>query len=343
MTAKALTNAFLAQAGHCDALGSPFMGRLCRLFAQHDWPETPLRDLMVGWEGDVSSTGQSLPLRLAGGLHALVLNGDKLGDAYPPHVVTDDTLWNAVCTALVDKADVLADWLTSAPQTNEVRRAAVLIGVGRLLAQRFGLPLRLSELGASGGLNLMWDQFALDIGGARFGPADADVILSPVWEGHAPPDADAVVVARRGVDLNPFDPHDQDDQLRLRAFLWVDQPERMTRTQAAIATCDAIVDHGDAVAWLEDQLTHHEGICHLVYHTVAWQYFPADAQARGTALIEAAGASATAAHPLAWFGMEADGNSPGAALTLRIWPGDITLDIGRADFHGRWVHWKAGT
>ena len=341
MTAQALAEAFLAQAVHCDALGSPFMGRLCRLLAQRDWPETPLRELMFGWEGDVSSAGQSLPLRLAGGLHALVLKGDKLGDAYPPHSVSDDTLWGAVSAALVDKADVLADWLTTAPQTNEVRRAAVLIGVGRLLAQRFGLPLRLSELGASGGLNLMWDRFALDIGDARFGPANADVVLTPVWEGHAPPDADAVVVARRGVDLNPLDPYDQDDQLRLRAFLWADQPERMTRTQAAIAACEATDDQADAIDWLADHLSHQEGHCHLIYHTVAWQYFPADAQARGAALIEAAGASATTESPIAWFGMEADGKSPGAALTLRIWPGDITVDLGRADFHGRWVQWKA--
>ena len=61
---------------------------------------------------------------------------------------------------------------------------------------------------------------------------------------------------------------------------------------------------------------------------------------RGRALIEAAGRKATGDAPLAWFGMEPDGDSPGAAMTLRIWPGDITVDIGRMDFHGRWVNWK---
>ncbi len=29
----------------------------------------------------------------------------------------------------------------------------------------------------------------------------------------------------------------------------------------------------------------------------------------------------------------------GAAITLRIWPGNVTLQLGRADFHGRWVQW----
>ena len=37
--------------------------------------------------------------------------------------------------------------------------------------------------------------------------------------------------------------------------------------------------------------------------------------------------------------MEPDGAGPGAALTLRLWPGDLTFALVRADFHGRWVHW----
>ena len=31
----------------------------------------------------------------------------------------------------------------------------------------------------------------------------------------------------------------------------------------------------------------------------------------------------------------------GSALTLRLWPGDLTIELGRADFHGRWVRWHA--
>lgn len=29
-----------------------------------------------------------------------------------------------------------------------------------------------------------------------------------------------------------------------------------------------------------------------------------------------------------------------AALTLRLWPGDLRFELGRADFHGRWIDWK---
>jgi hypothetical protein len=57
-------------------------------------------------------------------------------------------------------------------------------------------------------------------------------------------------------------------------------------------------------------------------------------------LIEAAGKRATRNRPLAWLSMEQDGSGlKGAALTLRLWPGDITLPLARVDFHGRWIDW----
>jgi hypothetical protein len=81
----------------------------------------------------------------------------------------------------------------------------------------------------------------------------------------------------------------------------------------------------------------------LIFHTIAWQYFPTESRARGAALIAAAGAQANSAAPLAWLALEADGKSPGAALSLRLWPGNEGVSLGRADFHGRWVQWNPTT
>jgi hypothetical protein len=40
--------------------------------------------------------------------------------------------------------------------------------------------------------------------------------------------------------------------------------------------------------------------------------------------------------------MEADGtDAPGAALTLRLWPGNVTVQLARIDFHGRRIDWIA--
>lgn len=331
------------QAGHCEGLDSPFMGQLLRLLADR-WPtDTQLADKVAAWPGDISPFADSLPLRIAGGLHALCLSGHApdLAAAYPPAPTDEAMLWSALDTALHDHDAFLCDWINSPPQTNELRRSVVLIAASALLANRFNLPFALSELGASGGLNLMFDHFALDLNEVRLGPEDAAIAFAPEWRGPLPPRASLSITERRGVDLNPLAADTPEGALRLMAFLWPDQAERLARTRTAIALQNAPVDRADAINWLATRLESTQGKPHLIYHTVAWQYFPAPAQRRGTALIEAAGAKATEQAPLAWLSMETDGNTPGAALILRLWPGDHRVTLGRADFHGRWVDWQA--
>ncbi len=343
-----LQDAFLSQAQSCESLGSPFMGRLLRVLAR-DWDQatsdTVLAAKCADFTGDIGPSGHSLPLRVASGLHALVLQDidAPLCAAYPPHAPSEPAFAQAVLAALRTHDAFLCDWITNAPQTNEVRRSAVLKATAHLLRDHFDLPLMLSELGASAGLNLMFDQFHMDLDDRRFGPATlpaTPVHLSPDWSGPLPPNTPLDVTNRRGVDLNPLNSKDAGDVLKLQAYLWADQSDRLTRTRAAITLQNAPVDRADAIDWLHTRLqTPHPGALHLIYSTVAWQYFPPTAQSRGTALIEAAGAQATKSAPVAWLSYEADAQSPGAGLTLRLWPGDLRIDLGRADFHGRWVQW----
>lgn len=319
------------------------MGRMLPLLTEL-LPQAPLLEsALSAFQGDIGPNGHSLPLRLASGLHALVLTkqDSELEAVYPPHDSSDAVLTRALAGALRRHDAVLRDWIASPPQTNEVRRAAVLIAGAHALADLTGVSqLWLSELGASAGLNLMYDRYALTARGVRLGPEDAVLSLSPDWHGPAPVNAPISVAARRGVDLNPLDPKTPKDALRLRAYLWADQPHRAALTDAAIAACTAQVDRGDAVAWLADRITQApSGHMHLIYHTIAWQYFPADRQAEGTERIAAAGAQATPETPLVWLRMEADGTPPGAAVTARVWPGNHHIVLGRADFHGRWVDW----
>ena len=340
-----LADAFTYQADTCARMGSPFMGQLLGLLAT-DWPQdSALGRKFAAFEGDIGPAGHSLPLRIAGGLHALVLSNTApdLAALYPPQTVSDADLRVGVLNALKVHEDFLLEWTDSPPQTNEVRRSAVLIPAARVAAAAFDLPIWLSELGASGGLNLMWDHYALEIGGHRFGPSMPTLTLCPEWSGPLPGTTPPFIAERAGVDLNPLDPTQGEDQLRLIAYLWPDQPERLRLTRAAASVAQGPVHRGDAIDWLAPRLhAAPEGHLHLIQHTVAWQYFPAEVQARGRALIEAAGAQATVRRPLAWVSMESDGDTTGkigAAVTLRLWPGDITLDLGRADFHGRWINW----
>ncbi len=344
MTGSALPQALRAQARACADLGSPFTARLLDLLAEDLTPDSPLGQRLFHWPGDIGPSAASVPLRLAGALHALVLSGNApgLAAAYPPHDAPDDALSAALLQALHDHAATIDRVLDSPPQTNEVARSAVLLAAAAWLGARHDLPLRLSELGASAGLNLNFDAFALQAGPTRLGPADPALTLAPDWRGPPPPDQPIEVTDRRGVDLSPIDPSDPAARLRLRAYVWADQTERLHRLDRALALPPAPVDRSDAAPWLAQRLEEPQpGTLHLVYHTVAWQYFPPETQAACTAALEQAGARATPDTPLAHLGMEGDGASPGAALTLTLWPGGDTVPLGRADFHGRWVEWSA--
>lgn len=337
----ALRDAFLGQAHACADLGSPFMARLCALLAQRLQPDSPLTRRLFDWPGDVSARGASLPLRLAGALHALKLQGNaRLAAVYPPAQGDDEVLWRAVQSVLASEAGFINDFIDSAPQTNEVRRSAVLIAAAHWLTARFDLPVALFELGASAGLNLIWDRYALALPGRTYGPADPVLTLAPDWSGPMPPKAQPVITTRAGIDLNPIDLDDPGQRLRLLAYLWPDQPDRLARTRAAIAAAPPRPEQGDAIDWLAERLAPVPGQLRLICHTIAWQYFPAPARARGAAMIAKAGAQARPDSPLAWLAFEADGHAPGAAISLRFWPGDEGVALGRADFHGRWVNWN---
>jgi hypothetical protein len=229
-------------------------------------------------------------------------------------------------------------------QTNEVRRSAALIAGAQVALEYFQRPLVLSELGASAGLNLMWDHYALDIAGQITGPQTPTLTLNPDWTGPCPPSNSINIAEQAGVDLNPLNPRLAPDLLHLTAYLWADQPYRLTLTKAAVATIDVEIEESDAIDWLATRFANlRTGHLHLIENTVAWQYFPNSSQARGLELIEQAGARATAETPLAWFSMENNGDATGGAgeaLTLRLGPGDTSLHLGRVDFHGRWVDWR---
>jgi hypothetical protein len=340
---------FEYQATACDDLGSPFTARVLRIangLLQHD---TPVSQHILNWPGDPSTGADSVPLRLAGALHSLVLTGksSELARLYPPNVTDEVALTAAIGSAFTTHGDHILYWLESPPQTNESGRSAPFAAAAHMLVAKYNLPLRLLELGTSAGLNLRWDHVALDLKGRSLGPSDARLRLSPDWQGALPETSDLKIISRAGVDLNPLDPTSQQDRLRLLSYVWPDQPDRMARMKTALDLATDIparIDQSDAIDWLETQLaTPRKGCLTVIFNTVAWQYFPCVKQRTGLALIEAQGKRASPDAPLAWLSMENDGFAPGAALTLRLWPGEQTINLGRADFHGRWVRWACGS
>lgn len=338
--------AFLGQAKACDSLGSPFTARVCRLLAERLEADNPVGTTILGWEGDPSPAADSVPLRIAGCLHALVLQGGDglLSAAYPPSESDDDALWAAIRHALTAHSDFILERLKSAPQTNEVRRSGALLPGFLTLAARFGKPLVLSEVGSSAGLNLQWDRYFYRLGEATWGNPDSPVVIAPEWRGAPLPSASLTVQDRAGCDLNPVDAANPEHRLRMLSYIWADQADRLARTRAALDLAAAHglnIDQADAIDWLKTRLeVIHPGAVHAIFNTIAWQYLPKALQAEGERLIAEAGERATEDAPLARLQLEADGKPEGALLTLQIWPTGEKQEVGRSDFHGRWVDWK---
>ena len=326
----------------------PVRREALRLFAERLGTTGEVAEHLAEWPSNESIAKLAVPLRLVGALHALVLEGRsrELAAVFPPNAVasSDEALWRAVQTSLEAHAGFILARLASAPQTNEVRRAAVLLPAFLSIAAQTRLPLVLSEVGASAGLNLLWDRFGYRLGATHWGDRTSPVQLAPDWTGPAPPAATTNVKERAGCDVEPIDPGSDADCLRLLSYVWADQRERMDRTRAALEiACQerVLVEAADAVSWLTKRLARkHEGAAHVVFHTIVWDYLGADRQAALESIIRDAGGRAAAEAPLAWLRFEPDGDKPaGGAVTLTLWPGGAERRIARADFHGRWVNW----
>jgi hypothetical protein len=342
-------NAFRAhartQAGWCERLGSPFTARLCTLLADRLDDGTELGHRLLNWPGDHSA--DITALRVCGGLHARVRSGAEpaLATLYPPAPLPhSDVLWNALVQALANPA--LLPWLDSAPQTNEVARSGALMPGLLVAADATGLPLRLFELGASAGLNLRLDHYRYRLGTLETGPADAPLHLAPIWQGADPPAARLHVTARAGVDLNPLDVTDDATASRLLGYVWPDQPERLARAEAAVAAArrdPSPIARGDAADFVERHVAPKPGVTTLVFHSIAFQYFPAEAQARIHAHMERQGAAATPDAPLAWLRYELEDFSNGTppTLRLRIWPDGSDRLLAHVHPHGVMVNWVA--
>lgn len=336
--------AFAKQAEFCERLHSPLTAALCAVIGRKLDRSTPLGVRILDWPGDPDPQKDGLPLRLCGGLHALVRSGDapELAAAYPPAPTPDaERLWSLLEPVLRHQGDKLSRWLDSAPQTNEVGRSAVLMAGLLVVAHRFGLPIRLLELGASAGLNLVLDRYGYDLGGTRAGDSASPLQLRPDWQGSPPPEADVRVAGRSGVDLNPADV--VADRERLPAYIWPDQPLRLRQQEQAIALAAADpprLERADAADWVEKTITLEPevGVARVVMHSVAFQYFPPAGKARISERMEEAGQRAAADAPLAWLRYEFVDGDEAHSLRLRTWPGEEQL-LAFAHPHGAWIRW----
>lgn len=343
----AVATAFANQVAYCAAAGAPItarvVGGIAKVLASQ--AEGVLLDRVRGWSG--APLADALPLRVAGGLHALHLSGTapELAPIYRGEAADDA---GVIADAIAAHEAALLPWLDGPPQTNEAGRSANFIAAMLWLAEQ-GCPARFEclEIGSSAGINLMLDRFSYDLGGVHVGPDPGLMHFQPQWKGAAPPSPAITIASTRGCDVAPVDLTDPADALRLKAYIWPEHTVRFERMDAAIRAATARkpdLVKATAADFVEAELAtpQEPGTTRMLMHSIVWQYVPADQQARVTAAMEAAGAKATHDRPLAWVMVEADRTVHRHKLTVRTWPGGgEEVQLAWSHPHGADVEWQA--
>jgi len=262
------------------------VAEICR-----DWADAP--------------TSAIVQLRLLAGIQRLVLTGraPQLVRYYPNLGGTSapEDAWPHFEPVLREHVTELRAALEIAPQTNEPGRAApLLIGLFDAVRRSGLAKVRLLELGASAGLNLLVDRFYVAGDGWSAGPADSPLRLLDAATGPVSPQA-FTIVGRRGCDLAPIDAASDEGRLRLTSFVWPHDLHRYERLRAAldvVAAHPVTVDQAPAAEWLADQLASvpGPGVLTVVWHSITRQYWPTSEVTAVDSILAEAGRRMPIAH-----------------------------------------------
>ncbi|MEI8172358.1 MAG: DUF2332 domain-containing protein [Deltaproteobacteria bacterium] len=224
-----------------------------------------------------------IPMIFFAAVHSLLLNGTKhpLTAYFPDITPSSDVsegdpypVFRNFC--LEHLSEIRRIVSTHHVQTNEVRRSACLLpAFGIVARQAGGLPLALVEIGASAGLNLLWDHYAYDYGNGRFyGDRASPVRLTCALRGNKiPPFPETLpqIASRLGLDLHPIDVREDSSANWLRAFIW---PEHTARFEMLERAIEIVRRHppelraGDALEQLPSVMaTTHPDTALCLFHT----------------------------------------------------------------------------
>ncbi|WP_299191801.1 DUF2332 domain-containing protein [uncultured Erythrobacter sp.] len=343
------------QAAHAEENDAPCTARVIRALAKVREGDTATGRRIANWQG--LTLKDAMPLRMAGGLHHLLLSGEdeRLARVYSGQISDQGQVDRLVCELVETYDTLLLPWLDGPPQTNEAGRSASLMAGLLWLAQRTVPRFELFELGASAGVNTMLDRYHFKLGATEVGPAKSPMQIEPKWRGGggsppAPPEA-FKILSVRGCDVAPVDLSDTASALKLKSYVWPDAPVRMARIDAAIQLAgerapDLVKqDAGDFAAEMLAR-PQAEGTTRAMFHSIMWQYMPSETQDAITAAMEDAGAKATPERPLGWVSLETDPATFRHELKVRYWNGGAddgaTTLLSHAHPHGAWVEWVGG-
>jgi hypothetical protein len=247
------------------------------------------------------------------------------------------------CVARAVRLEVT--FATRHTQTNEVARCGALLPA--FAAVFDGRPLAQIEVGASAGLNGLWDHYAYDYGGRAAGERGSPLRIACELIGPRVPPLEAPPVAwRAGIDRSPVDLREEGDVRWLRACVWPDQPARHERLQGALAVArehgPVEIRRGDALGQLPGVIeSAPAGALVCVFHTATLAYFAPEQVARLRELL------GDIERDVVWIGGEAPGilvedpGRHGPSLHFALVAGQPARlgQVGRMGHHGGWLEW----
>jgi hypothetical protein len=230
-------------------------------------------------------------------------------------------------------------------QTNEVRRCTALLPAFTA-ARDPTLPLALIEVGASAGLNLLFDRYHYDYGAVESGPARSPLTLTCEIRSGDPPIPVPVpeVVARVGLDLHPIDVADPDAVRWARSLIWPEQLDRVERFETAVAIARGsppTLVQGEALELLPRAIESSPVEASLVvYHSFVLNQWTAEDRGRLDDLLTRAANQ----RPIDRISVEM--LEPGAEyadITHTRYQGGKSEPrrLGTAHYHGVWLQWEA--
>lgn len=232
-------------------------------------------------------------------VHFLLLGGVRhpLVDFYPSVLgkVRRDDPYPAFRSFCGERATEIRRLIsTRRVQTNEVRRSALLLPAFAIVARRTGKPLALVEIGASAGLNLLFDRYSYDYGeGRRLNAPDVPVEIFCELRGERTPPIPKrfpKVFSRLGVDLAPVDVRDPEAVSWLEALIWPEEySERaplLRRTIEVAGQDPPLLLAGDALDLLPGILAATPNdATPCVFHTFTVNQFSEEARGRLTEIL----------------------------------------------------------
>ncbi len=323
---------------------------------------------------------QPPPNLLFGAIHYLLLGGARhaLAGFYPSIGGRKFATAEAACGAWPAFADfcrtfageIAALVASRRVQTNEVGRCGALLPAFCLAFDRLGRrPLHLIDVGASAGLNLLFDRYryqysraaseslvdAVPIG--ECGPPASALVRTAVLEEAAAqpaariaqlaapfrvPEAMPPVADRVGVDVSPVDVLDEPAMRWIESMIWADQVERIGLFRAAVAIARGSpprVIRGDAMERVPELIgdAAPEALP-CIFHSHAIYQMSREWREGFEAMLTELSRRRDLAHvSLEWLG-----DDPGPRLHLSLLTGGNRRVVHVADVHhhGKWLRWR---